>query len=183
MKIRPKTLLTMYCLAWVFAATPLHAGDFSALGQASDNRLNAEFQLAQNEFLVQFFEKNRRRNSRKQRRQQLKPHQIDTIPLRTAPGSQGFRMRELDRRDRNQSRKQRRDQEDAAEGVRRGEMLPLSGIIRSAQSQCPGKFLGAQLQRGGNGISYRVRILRPSGRRVGLTIDAKTGTMVGGRCR
>ena len=182
MTFRPKTLLTMFCLAWVFAAPPLHAGDFGAPGQASDDRSDAAIQLAKKELLVQFFEKNRRRKGRNQRRQQRKQRQFDTIPLRTAPGSQGLQMRELDRRDRSRSRKQRRDQKDAAEGVRRGEMLPLSGIIRSAQSQCPGKFLGAQLQRGGKGISYRVRILRPSGRRVALTIDAKTGAMVGGRC-
>jgi uncharacterized membrane protein YkoI len=67
--------------------------------------------------------------------------------------------------------------------VRRGEILPLGGIIRSVQSHCPGKFLGAKLQRGRGRFSYRVRILRPSGRRVGLTVDAKSGAVVGGRCR
>ena len=101
--------------------------------------------------------------------------------MRTNPGAQQLRLRELRRQDR--KRDQRQEQDAAREAVRRGDILPLGGIIESVQSHCPGKFLGAKLQRGGDGFSYRVRILRPSGRRVGLTVDAKTGAVVSGRCR
>lgn len=159
----------------VIAACLLLCGMAAAPPGAAIDKSDYKTQIAENGTLVQFFEQNRRRN--RQNRQN------DIIPLRNNPNEPQLRQRELRRQDRNRNSSQRRDQDDASKAVRRGDILPLDGIIRSAQSYCPGKFLGAKLQRGGNGYSYRVRILRPSGRRIGLTVDAKTGAVVSGRCR
>ena len=173
MKMRSIFLPAMLSMLWLGAAEPAPAA-------AAGGKFGPEIYLAQNEIWVQFFEQNRRRGGRKQRRRRRKH---DIIPLRTNPGAQQLRMRELRPQERRRNRDQRQEQDAAREAVRRGDILPLGGIIQSAQNHCPGKFLGAKLQRGGGGFSYRVRILRPSGRRVGLVVDAKTGDVVGGRCR
>ena len=162
-------MLAALCMLWFSVADPEPV--------AAGARFTPAIELAQNDIWVQFFEQNRRRNDRSQRRNS------DVIPLRTGPGERQPLMPEFRRPDRSRDQKQREEQNAAREAVRRGDILPLDGIIESVQSQCPGKFLGAKLQRGGDGFSYRVRILRPSGRRVGLTVDAKTGAVVGGRCR
>jgi uncharacterized membrane protein YkoI len=66
--------------------------------------------------------------------------------------------------------------------VRRGQALPLAQIIGGLQNYCPGTFLGARLVQGRQGLAYQVRILRPSGRRVTLLVDAGSGAVVRGRC-
>jgi uncharacterized membrane protein YkoI len=62
-------------------------------------------------------------------------------------------------------------------------VLALDSIIRSVRDYCPGNFLDATLQQQRGGAFYRVRILRPSGQRVVLGVDARTGAVVAGRCR
>ncbi|MDA1323153.1 MAG: hypothetical protein O3C34_00265 [Proteobacteria bacterium] len=172
-----KPLLAALCMLWFGAADPAPVAAFGAEPAAAKGRFKPAIELAQNDIWVQFFEQNRSRSRRNQRRKG------DLVPLRTDPGEQQPLMPEFRRPDRNRDQKQREEQDAAREAVRRGDILPLGGIIESVQSQCPGKFLGAKLQRGGDGFSYRVRILRPSGRRVGLTVDAKTGAVVGDGCR
>ena len=181
MKMRSKSVLAILCALWFGAVdlAPAAAFDFGLPAPGGGFRLAP--QLAQNEIWVQFFERNRRRDGRNQRRQLRQRRNDDAMPLRTDPGEQGLRLRELHRRKRN--RDLRQEQDDAREAVRRGDILPLGGIIESVQNYCPGKFLGARLQRGRDGFSYRVRILRPSGRRVGLVVDAETGAVVGGGCK
>ncbi len=61
--------------------------------------------------------------------------------------------------------------------------MPLAKIIGGLQNRCPGTFLEAKLQRTRQGLAYRVRILRPSGKRVTMLVDAATGAVVSGRCR
>lgn len=92
------------------------------------------------------------------------------------------------RRDRRRSRRDRsrrgRDEQDRArDAVRGGQARPLAEIITGLQNVCPGTFLGASLQRQGQGYLYRVQILRPSGRRITFLVDAGTGAIVSGRCR
>jgi hypothetical protein len=147
---------------------------------ASAGGASPVIRLAQNDIWVQFFERNRRRDGKNQRRRE---RNFDIMPLRTDPGARQPRQRELRQLERGRNRNQRREQDAAREAVRRGDILSLGGIIRSAQDYCPGKFLGAKLMRGRDGFSYRVRILRPSGRRIGLVVDAKSGAVVGGVCR
>lgn len=79
-------------------------------------------------------------------------------------------------------RKGRSEQDRARDAVRRGQALPLAQIIGGLQNRCPGTFLGAQLIRTRQGLAYQVRILRPSGRRVTLLVDAGSGAVVRGRC-
>jgi hypothetical protein len=88
--------------------------------------------------------------------------------------SNRFRRDRPDRRDSEQDR--------ATDAVRRGAVLPLGGIIRGVQQFCPGRFLDATLHERGNGFAYRVSILRPNGRRVGLLVDAQSGAVLRGRC-
>jgi len=179
MKIRSrpplaKILLAILCMLWFGTAGPAPAVAFDA-GPAIPPAQGES--RAQSEIWVQFFEQNRRRDGGNQRRQR---RTYDVMPLRSDPGERQPRLPEFRRQERN--RNQRQEQDTAREAVRRGDILPLGGIIESAQSHCPGKFLGARLLRGRDGYSYQVRILRPSGRRVGLTVDAKTGAVVGGGC-
>ena len=125
-------------------------------------------------------------NSRRDRRdrgdrRRIQRRNKDWIPLRSAPSQREFRDNDAGQQFLRQRRKQ--DQDAARDAVRRGEVLALDSIIRSVRDYCPGTFLDASLQRQGNGIFYRVKILRPSGKRVVLGVDARTGAVVGGRCR
>ena len=86
-------------------------------------------------------------------------------------------------RDVAQNKRRPKDHDRARDAVRQGEALPLAQIIRSLQATCPGTFLNAQLERRGNALAYRVRLLRPSGRRVTVIVDARSGRMIGGSCR
>lgn len=117
------------------------------------------------------------RRDRRDRRQ-IRRRNNDWIPLRSAPPRRNNQIQ------RKQLRQRRKQEQDAArDAVRRGEVLALGSIIRSVRDYCPGTFLDASLQRQGNSIFYNVKILRPSGRRVVLGVDARTGAVVGGRCR
>jgi uncharacterized membrane protein YkoI len=86
------------------------------------------------------------------------------------------------RRLRNQQQRNR-DQDNARDAVRSGAALPLSSIIQGVQASCPGRFLGARLIRRGDQLAYRLNILRPSGKRVTMFVDAANGNIVRGRCR
>ncbi len=79
-------------------------------------------------------------------------------------------------------RKGRSEQDRARDAVRRGQALPLAQIIGGLQNYCPGAFLGARLVNTGQGLAYQVRILRRSGRRVTLLVDAGSGAVIRGRC-
>lgn len=184
MKMLSKFVLAMLCLLWFGPADATPVAAFDGAPAMAGEGVSPVIRLAQNKIWVQFFERNRRRDGRNQRRQnRQRRKKNDFIPLRSKRGEKQLRMREGRPRERRRNPKERQQQDTAREAVRRGDILPLGGIIESAQSRCPGKFLGAELQRGRGGYSYRVRILRPSGRRVGLTVDAKSGAVVGGGCR
>lgn len=80
-------------------------------------------------------------------------------------------------------RLRRSQQDNARDAVQSGAALPLSSIIKGLQASCPGRFLGAHLFRRGDQLAYRLNILRPSGKRVTMLVDAANGNIVGGRCR
>ena len=83
---------------------------------------------------------------------------------------------------RNEQRRNR-DQDNARDAVKSGAALPLSSIIQGVQASCPGRFLGARLIRRGDQLAYRLNILRPSGQRVTMFVDAANGNVVRGGCR
>jgi hypothetical protein len=87
------------------------------------------------------------------------------------------------RRSGRDSRPRRSQQDNARDAVRSGAALPLSSIIKGVQVSCTGRFLGAHLIRRGDQLVYRLNILRPSGKRVTIFIDAANGNIVRGRCR
>jgi hypothetical protein len=122
---------------------------------------------------VQLFDRNGRRDDRSRRRDR----RIEK--LRPPPPNRDDESN-LERR---QQRQQQQEQDRALDAVRRGEVLPLGSIIRNAQSSCPGTFLDASLQRRGKNLAYRVALLRPSGKRVILLVDAASGAVIGGQCR
>jgi hypothetical protein len=119
----------------------------------------------------------RRRNGRGSRFR--RPPQ-DSFQLQSAPEEMLERQRI--RRLRNQQRRSR-DQDNARDAVRSGAALPLSSIIKGVQASCPGRFMGARLIRRGDQLAYRLNILRPSGKRVTMFVDAANGNVVRGRCR
>ena len=80
-------------------------------------------------------------------------------------------------------KRRQEDQDRARDAVRRGDVLPLDGIIQGLKGVCPGTFLNAKLMRRGDRFLYRVSILRPSGRRVTMFVDAGSGAILRGRCR
>ncbi len=98
-----------------------------------------------------------------------------------------LRVQDSDRDRRRGSRDRRRrgraEQDRARDAVRGGQARPLGEIIAGVRNVCPGTFLGASLQRQGQGYLYRVQILTPSGRRITFLVDAGTGAIVSGRCR
>lgn len=170
MSVISRPLLTMVMLAGLLLAplacpTPLMASEPMVMAFKLQP-VQSETQLAQ--------------NSRRDRRDRgrIKRRNNDWIPYRSAPPRRSSPPRQ-------QQMRQRRapEQDDARDAYRRGEVLALDSIIRSVRDYCPGDFLDASLQRQGNGIFYRVRILRPSGKRVVLGVDARTGAVVGGSCR
>lgn len=71
---------------------------------------------------------------------------------------------------------------DRARGaVEAGEALPLDAILGRLRGRYPGRMLDARLQQGGGALAYQIRILSPAGQVVVLTVDAKTGRVLGER--
>lgn len=163
-----KALPALLCTLWFAMADFAPAAAFESNPRSWRDVPLRAVDEADRDVWVQFLDQYRRRRN------------SDLMPLRTDPGERQERRLEFRRQNRN--RNQQREQDAAREAVRRGDILPLGGIIRAVRQQCPGRFLGAKLQRQRNGMSYRVRILRPSGQRIALLVDAKTGAVIGGRC-
>jgi len=129
--------------------------------------------------IVQFFERDRRngrRNGRRIRRNDQSP------PIQLRRNREIFRDEDVIRQQRQRQRR-KGDQDRAREAVRRGDVLPLDGIIQGLNRSCPGTFLNAKLINQGNRFVYRVSILRPSGRRVTMLVDAGSGAILRGQCR
>ncbi len=135
---------------------------------ASEKKLK-NFELAQ-----------RRRGRRGRKGPRFRRPPGDGFQLQSPP--QEVLERQRIRRLRNQKRRER-DQDSARDAVRSGAALPLSSIIQGVQASCPGRFLGARLIRRGDQLAYRLNILRPSGQRVTMFVDAANGNVVRGRCR
>ena len=122
----------------------------------------------------------RRRDRRGGRGPRFRRPLQDSFQLQSPP--EEVQERQRIRRLRNQQRRNR-DQDNARDAVRSGAALPLSSIIQGVQASCPGRFLGARLIRRGDQLAYRLNILRPSGKRVTMFVDAANGNVVRGRCR
>ena len=132
------------------------------------NNLSKKFELVQRR-------RGRRGGPRFRRPQRRNDFQFQSPP---AEVQERRRIRRL----RNQQRPNR-DQDNARDAVKSGAALPLSSIIQGVRASCPGRFLGARLIRRGDQLAYRLNILRPSGQRVTMFVDAANGSVVRGGCR
>jgi uncharacterized membrane protein YkoI len=65
--------------------------------------------------------------------------------------------------------------------IRSGDAIPLAAAMRAARGAAPGEMIDGKLCRGGQGLQYVVTILGPEGRVVRVTVDAKTGSVLGAR--
>lgn len=70
-------------------------------------------------------------------------------------------------------------QDEAREGVRRGNQVPLPMVIMTIQRRVPGRLLDAGLEYFAGRPIYRIRWLTNDGRRLDLLVDASTGAIIG----
>jgi uncharacterized membrane protein YkoI len=65
--------------------------------------------------------------------------------------------------------------------VRSGDAIPLAAAMRAARGAAPGEMIDGKLCRNGPSLQYIVTILGPEGRVVRVTLDAKSGGVLGVR--
>ena len=63
--------------------------------------------------------------------------------------------------------------------IQSGAVIPLGSALAAARGSVPGEVIDGKLCRGGRGWQYRATFLGPDGRVSRVTIDAKTGEVVG----
>jgi uncharacterized membrane protein YkoI len=74
----------------------------------------------------------------------------------------------------------RQQQDEARDGVRHGNLLPLSTVIAQIRKRTPGRPLDAGSEFMGERPVYRVRWITDNGRRIDYIIDAATGAVLSG---
>jgi hypothetical protein len=74
----------------------------------------------------------------------------------------------------------RLQQDEARQGVRNHQLLPLSRVIEQVRARTPGRQLDAGLEYQGTRPIYRVRWMTRDGRRLDYLIDAATGAILSG---
>ena len=74
----------------------------------------------------------------------------------------------------------RLQQDEARQGVRNHQLLPLGRVIEQVRARTPGRQLDAGLEYQGARPIYRVRWMTRDGRRVDYLIDAATGAILSG---
>ena len=62
----------------------------------------------------------------------------------------------------------------ASSAAEHGDIAPLPTILKLALSHTPGKLIDVKLKRRGQSYNYRVKIFAKTGRKVELSIDART---------
>ena len=74
----------------------------------------------------------------------------------------------------------RLQQDEARQGVRNHQLLPLGRVIEQVRARTPGRQLDAGLENQGGRQIYRVRWMTKDGRRIDYLIDAVTGAILSG---
>lgn len=76
-----------------------------------------------------------------------------------------------------------RDHDRARSAVKRGDVLPLRSVLGPVQRRYGGEVLDARLRGGSNGRPwlYDVKLMRPNGTVIVVTVDARTGKVRGMR--
>jgi len=75
----------------------------------------------------------------------------------------------------------REQQDEARQGVRQGQLVPLGRVIEGIRRRTPGRQLDAGLESENGREVYRLRWMSPDGRRTDYIIDAATGALLRGR--
>lgn len=65
--------------------------------------------------------------------------------------------------------------------VERGEILPLAEILKRNELDKSGRIIEIELESKRGTYVYEIKVLRPDGRYRELKIDARTGSLVGGK--
>ena len=63
----------------------------------------------------------------------------------------------------------------------RGEILPLNQVIATVNAGVSGEIARVELEKEGGVWIYEFKIISPNGRMVEVTVDAKTGKLIGKR--
>ncbi len=74
----------------------------------------------------------------------------------------------------------RLQQDEARQGVRAHQLMPLGQVIERIRQRSPGRQLDAGLEYQGERPLYRVRWMTKDGRRIDYLIDAVTGAILSG---
>ena len=74
----------------------------------------------------------------------------------------------------------RLQQDEARQGVRAHQLMPLAQVIERIRLRSPGRQLDAGLESQGERPIYRVRWMTKDGRRIDYLIDAVTGAILSG---
>jgi len=69
----------------------------------------------------------------------------------------------------------RREQMEAIEAKRRGEILPLTQILEIAQQHAPGEVIEVKYKRG---PLYKIKMLQANGRVLEVKLDARSGELL-----
>lgn len=70
------------------------------------------------------------------------------------------------------------DHDRARSAVEAGQIRPLQDILAEVRRQVPGRMLDARLQQNGQWV-YQVILLQANGQVVAVTVDARTGQVLG----
>lgn len=74
------------------------------------------------------------------------------------------------------------DHERARRALEQGAALPLRSVLDRVEREFPGQVLKVEFEREDNGSDrfvYKIRVLQPDGRVVGLKLDAQDGRVLG----
>jgi uncharacterized iron-regulated membrane protein len=72
-------------------------------------------------------------------------------------------------------------QEQAREEAREGQRVDLGDVVRRVSSGRPGRMLGVSERGGGDRLTYVVRWEYPGGRIADISVDGRTGRIIGER--
>ncbi|HZZ88521.1 MAG TPA: PepSY domain-containing protein [Caulobacteraceae bacterium] len=75
----------------------------------------------------------------------------------------------------------RLQQDEARQGVRTHQLMPLARVIQQVRARTPGRQLDTGLEYQGERPIYRVRWMTKDGRRIDYLVDATTGAILSGK--
>jgi uncharacterized membrane protein YkoI len=70
------------------------------------------------------------------------------------------------------------EQEEARAALLRGEILPLSRILRTVAQRLPGDVLKVEIERENNVLIYEIKVLTKTGRIRKIKLNARNGAVI-----